>query len=131
MANSPCGQKELCDCCGITQLLSRWGFELQSGHHKLVENEPIIHHMVDKTVPYVVKSDLDVFGSVEGAGVGWGFLKLQHIGSILQAVPLTMLPHYCSCAQQVQQLLFCLHACAGGLQMEWLLLCHLQRHLRM
>lgn len=85
----------------------------------------MIHHMVDKTVPYVVKSDLDVFGSVEGAGVGWGFLKLQHIGSILQAVPLTMLPHYCGCAQQVQQLLFCLHACAGGLQMEWLLLCHL------
>ncbi len=96
-------QKELCDCCGITQLLSRWGCELQIAHHKLVENELMIHHMVDETMPCVVKSDLDVFGSVEGAGVGWSFLKLQHIGSSLQADPLTMLPHYWSCAQQVQQ----------------------------
>ncbi|DBB03418.1 TPA: hypothetical protein ACH3X3_010780 [Trebouxia sp. C0006] len=38
----------------------------------------------------------------KGAGVGWSFLKLQHIGSSLQADPLTMLPHYWSCAQQVQ-----------------------------
>ncbi|KAL0046620.1 hypothetical protein WJX82_005644 [Trebouxia sp. C0006] len=36
----------------------------------------------------------------KGAGVGWSFLKLQHIGSSLQADPLTMLPHYWSCAQQ-------------------------------
>ena len=118
------------DCCGITQLLSRWGRELQIAQHKLVENELMIHHMVDETVPYVIKSDLNVFGSVEGAGVGWSFLKLQHIGSGLQAVPLTMLPHYWSCAQQVQHQYNILHACVGGLQMEWLLLCHLQRHFR-
>ena len=125
-------QKELCDCCGITQLLSRWGCELQIAHHKLVENELMIHHMVDETVPCVIKSDLDMFGSVEGAGVGWSFLKLQHIGSSLQAVPLTMLPHYWSCAQQVQQHFFCVwHAYAGALQVEWRLLCHLQRHFRM
>ena len=99
-------QKELWDCCGITQLLSRWGCELQIAHHKLVVNELMIHHMVDETVPYVIKSDLDMFGSVEGAGLGWSFLKLQHIGSSLQAVPLTMLPHYWSCAQQVQQHFF-------------------------
>ena len=76
---------------------------MQIAHHKLVENELMIHHMVDETVPCVIKSDLDMFGSVEGAGVGWSFLKLQHIGSSLQADPLTMLPHYWSCAQQVQQ----------------------------
>ena len=71
----------------------------------------MIHHMVDATVPYVVKSDLDMFGSVEGAGVGWSFLKLQHIGSSLQAVSLTMLPHYWSCAQQVHQhqCIVCMH----------------------
>ncbi|KAA6421293.1 MAG: hypothetical protein FRX49_08779 [Trebouxia sp. A1-2] len=72
----------------------------QIAHHKLVENELMIHHIVDATVPYVLKSDLDVFGSVEGAGLGWSFLKLQHIGNSFQAVPLTMLPHYWSCAQQ-------------------------------
>lgn len=94
--------KDLCYCCGITQLFSRWGCKLQIAHHKLVENELMIHHIVDATVPYVLKSDLDVFGSVEGAGLGWSFLKLQHIGSSFQAVPLTMLPHYWSCAQQVQ-----------------------------
>ena len=95
-------RKELRGCCGITQLPSRWDFELQIAHRKLVENELMIHHMVDKTVPCAIKGDLDVFGSVEGVGVGWSFLELQHIGSSLQAVPLTMLPHYESCAQQVQ-----------------------------
>ena len=71
----------------------------------------MIHHKVDATVPYVVKRDLDVFGSVEGAGVGWSFLKLQHIGSSLQAVPLKMLSHYWSCAHQVQwhQCIVCMH----------------------
>ena len=78
----------------------------------------MIHHTVDETVPYVIKSDLDIFGSVQGAGLGWSYLKLRHIGSSLQAVPLTMLPHYWSCAQQALQHCFFWHACAGGLQME-------------
>ena len=62
----------------------------------------MIHNKVDATVPIVVKSGLDVLGSVEGAGPGWGFLKLQHLGSSLQAVPLNLLPRFWSCAFQVQ-----------------------------
>ena len=63
----------------------------------------MIHKKVDATVPYIVKCHLDVFGSVEGAGAGWGFLKLQHLGCSLQAVPLNKLPHFWSCAFQVQR----------------------------
>ena len=87
----------------------------------------MIHHTVDATVPYVVKSDLDIFGCVEGAGVGWSFLKLQHIGSSLQAVPLTtMLPHYWSCARQVQrhQCIVCMHVLVAC---KWIVGGHLQR----
>lgn len=89
-------------CYGTTQPLSSQGCDLQIAHHKLVENELMIHSKVDATVPFIVKSNLDVFGSVEGAGVGWGFLKLQPLGRILQAVTLNMLPHFWSCAFQVQ-----------------------------
>ncbi len=94
--------KGLCDCYGITQPLSNWSYELQIALHKLVENKLMIHRKLDATVPYVVKSDLDVFGSVEGVGVGWSFLKMHQLGSSLQAVPWRMLPHYWSCAHQVQ-----------------------------
>ncbi len=100
--------KGLCGCYGITvmlsstQPLSNWSYELQIAHHKLVENKLMIHRKIHATVPYVVKSDLDVFGSVEGVGVGWSFLKMHQFGSSLQAVPWRMLPHYWSCAHQVQ-----------------------------
>ncbi len=81
------------------------------------------------------------------AGAGWSFLQLQHLGSSLQAVPMSMLFDYWSCAHQVHchQCVVCclcvltgnadfasskaaashnpfagsccLHTCAGGLQM--------------
>ncbi|KAL0030983.1 hypothetical protein WJX79_006700 [Trebouxia sp. C0005] len=60
-------------------------------HTELVENESMIHHTVKATVPHTVKSNPDVFGSVEEADAGWSFVKLQHLGSSLQAVPLRML----------------------------------------
>ncbi|DBA81243.1 TPA: hypothetical protein ACH3X2_007055 [Trebouxia sp. C0005] len=69
--------------------------------HKLIQNELMIHNQVDATVPFIVKSHLGVFGSVEGAGAGWGFLKLQHLGCSLQAVSLNKLPRFWSCAVQV------------------------------
>ncbi|KAA6428919.1 MAG: hypothetical protein FRX49_01029 [Trebouxia sp. A1-2] len=68
--------------------------------HKLIQNELMIHNQVDATVPFIVKSHLGVFGSVEGAGAGWGFLKLQHLGCSLQAVSLNKLPRFWSCAVQ-------------------------------
>ncbi|KAL0023902.1 hypothetical protein WJX79_009041 [Trebouxia sp. C0005] len=37
--------------------------------HKLIQNELMIHNQVDATVPFIVKSHLGVFGSVEGAVV--------------------------------------------------------------
>ena len=52
-------------CYGTAQPLSSQGCELQIAHHKLVEHELMIHNKVDATVPFIVKSDLDVFGSVE------------------------------------------------------------------
>ncbi|DBA90635.1 TPA: hypothetical protein ACH3X1_003861 [Trebouxia sp. C0004] len=60
----------------------------------------MIHQTVHATVPYIVKSDLDMLGFVEGAGAGSTFLKLQHLGRSLEAVPLKMLSHYWSCAHQ-------------------------------
>jgi len=89
-------------CYGTTQPLSSQACGLQIAHHELVQNEVMIHNKVDATVPFIVKSDLDVFGFVEGAGAGWGFLKSQHLGSRLQTFPLNMLPHFWSCALQVQ-----------------------------
>ena len=61
----------------------------------------MIHNMVDERVSFIVKSDLEVFGSVEGAGVGWRFLKL-HLGSGLPAITPRQLPGFWSNAFQVQ-----------------------------
>ncbi len=50
-------------CVSAVQPLSIWRYEKQIAHHKLVENKIMIHQTVDATVPYVVKSDLDMLGS--------------------------------------------------------------------
>ncbi len=80
----------------------------------------MIHKKVDATVHFILKCHLDGFGSVEGAGAGWGFLKLQHHGRSLRSVPLNKLPHFsgvvhfrytgisvslCTCVQSLQTVL--------------------------
>lgn len=62
----------------------------------------MIHNLVDDRVSFIVKSDLEVFGSVEGAGVGWCFLKLWHLGKRLPAITPSTLPGFWSNAFQVQ-----------------------------
>lgn len=61
----------------------------------------MIQKQVDSTVPFIIKSDLDAYGTVEGAGPGLCFLKLQ-LGSDLLTCSQSMLPHYWSYAFQVQ-----------------------------
>ncbi|KAL3151006.1 hypothetical protein ABBQ38_012877 [Trebouxia sp. C0009 RCD-2024] len=56
------------------------------GHCELIENELMIHNRIDERVPFIVKSDLAVFGHMEGAGDGWRFLKLCHLGSSLPRI---------------------------------------------
>lgn len=73
---------------------------LQIAHHKLVENEIMIHNLVDAKVHFIVKSHPEVHGTVEGAGHGLSFLKLQ-LGSKVSSIPVTLLHHYWSCAFQV------------------------------
>ncbi|KAL0022351.1 hypothetical protein WJX77_002939 [Trebouxia sp. C0004] len=85
---------------GVLMLLGVEDAVYKIAHQKLVENEIMIHQTVHATVPYIVKSDLDMLGFVEGAGAGSTFLKLQHLGRSLEAVPLKMLSHYWSCAHQ-------------------------------
>lgn len=89
--------------CGIivpaTAKLALW---MQIAHQQLVNNELTIHSLVDATVPYIVKSEPGVYGSVEGAGDGWAFLKLQRLGRNLSSFPAHRLPQYWSCAFQVR-----------------------------
>lgn len=89
--------------CGIiipaTAKLALW---MQIAHQQLVNNELTIHSLVDTTVPYIVKSEPGVYGSVEGAGGGWAFLKLQRLGRNLSSFPAHRLPQYWSCAFQVR-----------------------------
>ncbi len=86
----------------LSQCLPRWYCDLQIAHHELVTNELMIHSLIDHRVSFIVKSDLEVFGSVEGAGVGWRFLKLQHLGNRLPAITPSTLPGFWSNAFQVQ-----------------------------
>jgi len=100
-------------CYGATQPFSSQACGWQVTHEKLIQNEVMIHNKVDATVPFILKCHLDVFGSVEGAGAGWGFLKLQHRGRSLRSVPLNQLPHFWSCAFQVHRDQCCFaHMCS-------------------
>lgn len=67
-----------------------------------MNNEVMIHNRVDAKVSYIVKSEPGMYGSVEGAGGGWAFLKLQRLGRNLASFPVHRLPHFWSCAFQVQ-----------------------------
>ncbi|KAL3142534.1 hypothetical protein ABBQ38_002856 [Trebouxia sp. C0009 RCD-2024] len=69
-------------------------------HHELITNELMTHNLVDDRVSFIVQSDPEVFGSVEGAGVVWGFLKLQHLGNGLRAITPSTLPGFWSNAFQ-------------------------------
>lgn len=75
----------------------------QIAHSQLVGNELMIHRRVDATVPFIIKSNLDAYGTVEGAGPNLSFLKLQ-LGSRLSTCPQSMLPHYWQCTFQVHLL---------------------------
>ena len=91
-----------CAIALLSHVLPRWCCDLQIAHRELIENELMIHNMVDERVSFIVKSDLEVFGTVEGAGVDWHFLKLLHLGSSLPAIPPSKLPGFWSNAFQVQ-----------------------------
>ena len=75
----------------------------QIAHFQLVANELMIHRRVDAKVPFIIKSDLDAHGTVEGAGPHLSFLKLQ-LGNRLSTCPQSMLPHYWQCTFQVHLL---------------------------
>ena len=81
----------------------------QIAHSQLVRNELMIHVMVDARVPFIIKSDLDAYGTVEGAGPNLSFLKLQ-LGSRLSSCPQSMLPNYWQCAFQVHLLGPCIRS---------------------
>ena len=85
----------------ISQFLPRWCCDLQIAHDELITKELMIHSLVDDSVSFIVKSDREAFGIVEGAGVGWRFLKLQHLGRLPAITPST-LPGFWSNAFQVQ-----------------------------
>jgi len=78
-------------------------YVMQIAQFWLVENELMSHRKVDATVPFVIKGNLDAYGTVEGAGSGLCFLKLQ-LGSRLLTCPQNMLPHFWHCAFQVKWL---------------------------
>ena len=119
----------LCECYRTLHPSPIWLYELQVAHTELVENESMIHHTVKATVPHTVKSNPDVFGSVEEADAGWSFVKLQHLGSSLQAVPLRMLSSLLELCSSGTMASGCGLHVAGGLLSAcgWLLLCHLRQ----
>lgn len=73
-------------------------------HTELIENDFMIHTMVDERVPFIVKIDLEVFDYVEGACDGWRFLEqlLQHLGSSLPGIMPSKLHGFWSNAFQVE-----------------------------
>ena len=76
----------------IIQATAKLALWMQIAHQQLVNNELMLHSLVDATVPYIVKSEPDMYGSVEGAGHGWAFFKLQPLGKSLSSFPAHRLP---------------------------------------
>ena len=92
-----------------TVLIFFMSFPPQIARSQLVGNELMIHRRVDATMPFIIKSDLDAYGTVEGAGPNLSFLKLQ-LGSRLSTCPHSMLPHYWQCTFQVHLLGPCIRS---------------------
>lgn len=80
-----------------------------------------LHHDLSKAIWFVFACLV----LCKGAGADWSFLKLQHLGSSLQAILRNAVSLLELCTSGTMASVHCLHACAGGLQMGcgWLLLC--------